>query len=204
MSWLKRLFGIQQTSPDPMKYLIVGLGNPGREYENTRHNIGFQILDHLAKKASVEFSHEQHGDLARIKHKGRNLVLLKPMTFMNLSGKAVRYWLQKEKIDQANLVVILDDINLPFGKLRIRPKGSDGGHNGLKDIDKLLGNNKYARLRVGIGRDFAKGRQSDFVLGEWTEEEEKGLSEIIPTVGDAAKSFAAIGITHTMNQFNKK
>ena len=187
-----------------MKYLIVGLGNMGPEYDHTRHNIGFEVVDFLAKAYEVEFKHEQLGDLAKFKHKGRTFVLLKPSTYMNLSGKAVRYWLQKEKIEKRNLLVIVDDLNLPFGKQRLRGKGSDGGHNGLKSIDQLLSGNNYARLRIGIGNDFSKGRQVNYVLGEWSDEEKDELPKVLKTAAETAKSFGTIGLNYTMNQFNKK
>ena len=161
-----------------MKYLIAGLGNMGAEYDGTRHNIGFDVADALVKKFEASFSSDTHCNIARIKHKGRTLIVIKPTTYMNLSGKAVRYWLQKEGIPAENLLVVLDDLNLEFGKIRIRPKGSDGGHNGLKNIDEMLGNNNYARLRIGIGSNFSKGRQVDFVLGKWTGEEADKLGEI--------------------------
>lgn len=204
MEWLKRLFGKEETEPDPMKYLIVGLGNMGPDYEGTRHNVGFEVVDALAKEAEAEFKNDQLGDVARFRHRGRTYVLLKPSTYMNRSGKAVRYWLQKEKIEKERLLVILDDLNLPFGKQRLRGKGSDGGHNGLKDIDQLNGGNNYARLRIGIGDDFHQGQQVNFVLGEWSEEEKKELPNIIQYAADTAKSFGAIGLARTMNEFNKK
>ncbi|MEL6721213.1 MAG: aminoacyl-tRNA hydrolase [Bacteroidota bacterium] len=187
-----------------MKYLIVGLGNIGKEYQNTRHNVGFEILDKMVEDAGKEWKTENLGDLAEVKHKGRTLLLLKPSTYMNRSGKAVRYWLQKHKIDKSKLLVAVDDLNLPFGKQRLRGKGSDGGHNGLKDIDAMNGGNNYARLRIGIGNDFSKGKQIDFVLGKWTDEEEAELTEIIDYAIDTIKSFAAIGLNHTMNNRNKK
>ncbi|MEO1515965.1 MAG: aminoacyl-tRNA hydrolase [Bacteroidota bacterium] len=187
-----------------MKYLIVGLGNPGKEYENTRHNVGFLALDLLAKEFDTSFKDDSQGHLARFRHKGRTFVLLKPTTYMNLSGKAVRYWLQKEKIQKENLLVVLDDLNLPFGKQRLRGKGSDGGHNGLKDIDQLNGGNNYARLRIGIGNDFSKGKQVNYVLGAWTDEEEKQLPEQLRYAADTIKAFATIGLGRSMNQFNKK
>lgn len=187
-----------------MKYLIVGLGNMGAEYDGTRHNIGFEVVDELAREAEVEFKNDQLGDLARFRHKGRTFVLLKPSTYMNRSGKAVRYWLQKEKINKENLLVVLDDLNLPFGKQRLRGKGSDGGHNGLKDIDQLNGGNNYARLRIGIGDDFHKGQQVNFVLGEWSDAERKQLPELLKYAADTIKSFGTIGLARTMNDFNKK
>ena len=203
--WLKQLFGIAENQePDPMKYLIVGLGNMGDEYENTRHNIGFLVVDALAKEHEVSFKNDQLGDIAEFKYKGRTFVLLKPSTYMNLSGKAVRYWLQKKKVQPANLLVVVDDKNLNFGQQRLRGKGSHGGHNGLKDIEQVNGGSNYARLRVGIGNDFPKGRQVDYVLGEWTNEEQEKLPAIIKTAADTVKSFATIGLKYTMNQFNKK
>lgn len=186
-----------------MKYLIVGLGNIGAEYADTRHNIGFLVVDQLAKEAEASWETDTLGSLCRIKHKGRTLVLLKPSTYMNRSGKAVNYWLQKEKIPQENLLVVLDDLNLEFGKQRLRGKGSDGGHNGLKDIDQTISSN-YARLRLGIGNDFRKGQQVNFVLGEWSEEENETLPELIKYAADTCKSFAAVGLSYTMNAFNKK
>lgn len=187
-----------------MKFLIAGLGNPGPEYAGTRHNIGFMVVDALAQAAEAKWETEHLGDVARIKHKGRIFVLLKPSTYMNRSGKAVRYWLQKEKIEQNHLLVILDDLNLPFGKQRLRGQGSDGGHNGLKDIDALLGNNNYARLRIGIGDEFPKGRQADFVLSEWSEEEKTQLPDLLQFAADTVKSFGAIGLGQTMNLYNNR
>lgn len=187
-----------------MKYLIVGLGNMGPDYDGTRHNIGFEVVEALARSAEVEFKNDQLGDVARFRHRGRTYVLLKPSTYMNRSGKAVRYWLQKEKINKENLLVIVDDLNLPFGKQRLRGKGSDGGHNGLKDIDQLTGGNNYARLRIGIGNEFHQGQQVNHVLGEWSEDEQQQLSEIVNYAAETAKSFGAIGLARTMNEFNKK
>lgn len=200
--FFRSLFKKEKVEADPMKYLIVGLGNMGAEYDDTRHNIGFEIVDALAEAAGVSFKNDQLGDIAEIKHRGRTLVLLKPSTYMNRSGKAVRYWLQKKKIQVAKLLVIVDDINLPFGKVRLRGKGGDGGHNGLKDINQVLGNSQYARIRIGIGNDFSKGRQVDYVLGEWSAEEREKLPEIVKKAADISKSFAAIGLGNTMNQFN--
>ena len=187
-----------------MKYLIVGLGNMGADYDNTRHNIGFDVVDALTKAFEVPFKNDTLGDIAEFKHKGRTFTLLKPSTFMNRSGKAVRYWLQKAKVPPENLLVVLDDLNLPFGKQRLRSKGNDGGHNGLKDIDAILENNNYARLRLGIGSEFQKGRQVDYVLGEWSKEEAEQLPEILKYAGDTIKSFGTIGLERTMNAFNKK
>ncbi|NNE28970.1 MAG: aminoacyl-tRNA hydrolase [Saprospiraceae bacterium] len=185
-----------------MKYLIVGLGNVGAEYANTRHNVGFLVVDEIAKKNDAEWKQEGKAMVTKVKHRGRTLVLIKPTTYMNLSGKAVRYWMQKEKIPKDRMLVILDDLNLDFGKLRLRGKGSAGGHNGLKDIDQTTGGNNYARLRIGIGSDFRKGGQSDYVLGEWSSEEESGLAEVLKKATDAVGSFAAIGLGRTMNTVN--
>ncbi len=204
LKWLTRFFQKKEIPLDPMKYLIAGLGNMGAEYDDTRHNVGFEVVDYLAKKFEVAFKNDQLGDVAEFKHKGRTFVLLKPSTYMNRSGKAVRYWLQKKKIPQNNLLVIIDDLNLPFGKQRIRGKGSDGGHNGLKDIDQTLGNNKYARLRIGIGDDYHKGQQVDYVLGKWSDEEARQLPDIIKYAADTCTSFGTIGLNFTMNQFNQK
>lgn len=187
-----------------VKYLIAGLGNIGREYAETRHNIGFKVLDALAGASDAVFATERYGAVAHMKFKGKSVVLLKPSTYMNLSGNAVRYWLQKEKIPVGNLLVVVDDIALPFGTIRIREKGSDGGHNGLKSINSVLGTNVYARLRFGIGGDFPKGFQVDYVLSEWTAEEQKELPERLETAGEAIKSFVTIGIERTMNFHNKK
>ncbi len=187
-----------------MKYLIVGLGNPGDKYYNTRHNIGFLTLDALAKASNVVFEPNKLADTCEVKYKGRKLILIKPTTFMNLSGKAVNYYLQKEKIKVENLLVITDDLSLPFGKLRTKPKGSDGGHNGLKDIQAVLNSSKYPRLRFGIGDDFFKGQQVDYVLGEWTEEQQKTLEARIAIAKDIILSFATIGLSRTMNSFNNK
>lgn len=187
-----------------MKYLIVGLGNIGAEYTETRHNIGFKVLDALAEASNAVFTTARYGDVAEVRYKGRTLILLKPSTYMNLSGKAVRYWLDAEKIDRENLLVVSDDIALPFGTLRLRPKGSAGGHNGLKNIAELLGSEEYARMRFGIGGDFPKGHQVDYVLGEWTEEERAAMPERLKVFVDAIRSFTTQGCAMTMNFFNKK
>lgn len=187
-----------------MKYLIVGLGNIGAEYAGTRHNIGFDVLDALAGASNAVFTTARYGDIAEVKYKGRTLVLLKPSTYMNLSGKAVRYWLEAAKVDRERLLVVSDDIALPFGTLRLRPKGSAGGHNGLKNIAELLGTEEFARMRFGVGGDFPRGHQVDYVLGEWTAEEREALPERLKIFGDAIKSFAAVGTAMTMNCFNKK
>jgi peptidyl-tRNA hydrolase, PTH1 family len=182
-----------------MKYLITGLGNIGYEYDGTRHNIGFDVVDFLCKDLEGEWKSVSHGEMAELKHKGRTLLLLKPNTYMNLSGKAIRYWLQKEKIPIENSMAILDDLNLDFGKLRMRAKGSDGGHNGLKSIQELLETDAYPRLRIGIGSQFSKGKQVNFVLGKWTEDEAAELPHILKRAGDAIKAFAALGIDRAMN-----
>jgi PTH1 family peptidyl-tRNA hydrolase len=187
-----------------MKYLIVGLGNIGLEYDYTRHNVGFEVLDNFAKSKETVFKTDRLGDVATVKHKGRTFVLLKPSTYMNLSGKAVRYWLDKEKIELENLLVVLDDLNLPFGKLRLRGKGSDGGHNGLKDIDAKLGQNNYARLRFGIGDTFKKGHQVDYVLGKWSEAESEKLPELLQRSNEIVLSFGMVGLAKTMSDFNNK
>ena len=187
-----------------MKYLIVGLGNIGAEYAETRHNIGFKVLDALAGVSNTLFTTARYGDVAEVKHKGRTLVLLKPSTYMNLSGKAVRYWLDTEKIPRENLLVVSDDIALPFGTLRMRQKGSAGGHNGLKNIAELLGSEEFARMRFGVGGDFPRGHQIDYVLGEWTPEEREAMPQRLEIFGDAILSFATVGVERTMNFFNKK
>jgi PTH1 family peptidyl-tRNA hydrolase len=187
-----------------MKFLIVGLGNPGSEYEETRHNIGFKIVEAIAKEIGDSFSLNRAAHRAEVKFKGKTLVLIKPITFMNLSGKAVNYWLQAEKIPISNLLIITDDIALPFGKLRLKGKGSDGGHNGLKDIQATLKSTDYARLRFGVGNDFPKGRQADYVLGQWTKQEARALSERIDVATEFIKSFATQGIELTMTNWNGK
>jgi len=190
---------------DPMKkFLIAGLGNIGPKYHNTRHNIGFKVLDHLAEREGISFTSDRLGDIATFKYKGRTFILLKPSTYMNLSGKAVNYWLTKEKIPIENLLVITDDLNLAFGTIRVKTKGSDGGHNGLKDIQTQLNTSTYNRFRFGISDEFSKGRQVDYVLGEWGEEEEKLLPERLDKSAELVKSFGTAGITNTMNTFNGK
>lgn len=194
-----------QEQIDPMKkFLIVGLGNIGPKYHHTRHNIGFKILDYLADKEGVSFSTEKLGDIARFKFKGRTFILLKPSTFMNLSGKAVNYWLHKENIPLENLLVITDDLNLAFGTIRVKTKGSDGGHNGLKDIQANLNTTTYNRFRFGISDEFSKGRQIDYVLGEWEDDEIKQMPERLDKSMEVIKSFGTAGITNTMNTFNGK
>ncbi|MEG9327310.1 aminoacyl-tRNA hydrolase [Salinimicrobium catena] len=190
--------------PPMKKFLIVGLGNIGPKYHNTRHNIGFKVLDFLAEQESLTFETQKLGDVTTYKFKGRTFILLKPSTYMNLSGKAVNYWLQKEKVPLENLLVITDDLNLPFGTIRVKTKGSDGGHNGLKDIQAQLNTTKYNRFRFGISDEFSKGRQVDYVLGEWDEEEEKQLPERLKKSVEVIKSFGTAGINNTMNTFNGK
>ncbi|MGL4364540.1 MAG: aminoacyl-tRNA hydrolase [Bacteroidales bacterium] len=186
-----------------MKYLVACLGNIGAEYMDTRHNIGFKVADAIAVENSVVFSAERYGSIAEIKYKGRCIILLKPSTYMNLSGTAVNYWLQKKKIPLENLLVVLDDIAIPFCSLRLKNKGSDGGHNALKNINEVLGHNNYARLRMGIGNSFLKGMQVDYVLGKWTREEQDTLNLFCLNAYDAICSFVFHGIQHTMNIVNK-
>lgn len=186
------------------QFLIVGLGNIGVEYAETRHNIGFKVLDALAGASNAVFKTERYGDVAEIRVKGRTFVLLKPSTYMNLSGNAVRYWMQKEKISPADILVVLDDLALPVGTLRLRGKGSDGGHNGLKSIDSCIDTNVYPRLRCGIGAEFSQGRQVDYVLGEWSQEEKKILKQQIEEAVNIIISFGTQGLERTMNSFNKK
>lgn len=198
LSWLKK----KPKEESAVKYLIVGLGNIGSEYAGTRHNIGFEVVDYLAEKHSATWSSCSFGVMTKIKHKGRSLLLLKPDTYMNLSGRAVKNWVDKEKIPIANLLIVVDDLNLTFGKLRLRAKGSDGGHNGLSSIMEYLGMN-FPRLRIGIGDDFKKGRQVDFVLGKWENDELDKLSEILEDAAKTVLSFCAIGISHTISQLKK-
>lgn len=186
------------------KFLIVGLGNIGEKYKNTRHNIGFKILDHLAKKEDLTFETQKLGDLTTYKFKGRTFILLKPNTYMNLSGKAVQYWLNKENIGLDNLLIITDDLNLPFGSIRLKTKGSDGGHNGLKDIQDKLNSSNYNRFRFGISDEFNKGSQVDYVLGEWDNNENIQLPERLDIAVELIKSFGTAGINNTMNSFNGK
>lgn len=192
-----------------MKYLVVGLGNIGAEYAATRHNVGFLVVDALVARKSGEasttqFKTDRLGDVAQIKVKGHTLILLKPSTYMNLSGRAVAYWMQKEKIDPANLLIVVDDIAFDFGILRMRAKGSDGGHNGLKSINGVLGTDVYTRLRVGVGGGFARGHQVDYVLGEWTAEEREKLPEILASACDGVELYALQGTERAMNIVNTK
>ena len=187
-----------------MKYLIVGLGNIGEEYRNTRHNIGFMVLDALAKASNTVFTDGRYGATASMSVKGRQLLLLKPSTYMNLSGNAVRYWMQQEKIPLENVLIVVDDLALPFGTLRLKGKGSDAGHNGLKHIAATLGTQNYARLRFGIGNDFPRGGQIDFVLGHFSEEDTRLMPERLEMAGEIVKSFCLSGLNITMNQYNNK
>jgi PTH1 family peptidyl-tRNA hydrolase len=187
-----------------MKYLIIGLGNPGAEYENTRHNIGFKVLDKLAGLSNISFSTERLADVAEVKFKGRKLVLVKPNTFMNLSGKAVKYWMQQTKVDVENILVITDDISLPFGIVRMRKKGSDGGHNGLKDIQAQLSTAAYPKLRFGVGNDFPRGKQAEYVLGNFTNEDYETMEVRTDLAVKMIQAFTTMGIGRTMSDFNGK
>ena len=205
--WLRGLFTktklVEKT--DVMnKFLVVGLGNIGAEYVNTRHNIGFKVLDFLAKKESIAFETVKLGAVAELKLKGKTFFLLKPNTYMNLSGKAVKYWMEKENIPLQNILIIADDLNLSFGTIRIRTKGSDGGHNGLKNITLVLNTQEYARFRFGISDEFKKGKQIDYVLGEWNEEEKSKLPERLEVASEIIKSFGLAGLENTMTLFNGK
>lgn len=186
------------------KYLIVGLGNIGDEYQHTRHNIGFDIIDTFAESVGATWQDRRYGMVATCRVKSAQLVLLKPSTYMNLSGNAVRYWLQQEKVPVENLLVLVDDLNIPFGKLRIRKAGSNGGHNGLGHIQQVLGTDTYARVRFGIGNEYTKGRQINFVLGEWTDEEKQALPERLKIATEIIPSFCLQGIDRTMNLYNNK
>jgi PTH1 family peptidyl-tRNA hydrolase len=205
--YLSRLFKNQksvlgETEEAMKKFMLVGLGNIGPEYHNTRHNVGFRILDTLAAKMEFSFESAKLGDIGTFRIKGRQVLCLKPSTYMNRSGKAVKYWMEKEKIPFENVLIITDDINLPFGTLRLKSKGSDGGHNGLKDIQQILQTSQYHRLRFGVGADFSKGRQVDYVLGKWGADEEEALPERLDRVMKLIPSFILAGPKITMNQFN--
>lgn len=186
------------------KFLIVGLGNIGNEYKNTRHNIGFQIVDEVAEDFKATFETEKLGDLATFRSKGKTFFLLKPSTYMNLSGKAVKYWMTKEKIPVENILIITDDVHLDFGTIRLKAKGSAGGHNGLKDIQEKLNTQQYARFRFGVGGNYGRGRQVDFVLGTWTKDEASHLIERLPIAAKIVPSFGIDGLNNTMNTFNGK
>ena len=209
LEFLKKLFGKKETSgidpedKDMKRFLIVGLGNIGPDYVGTRHNIGFMIADNLAEEAGASFSSCRYGDMAKIRVKNCELLILKPSTFMNLSGVAVRFWMNKEKLPLNQLLILVDDIALPFGTIRIRESGSEGGHNGLKSISEQLGTRNYARLRFGVGDEFAKGRQVDYVLGQFSEEERKLLPEKIGRAVEAVKAFCLSGAAFAMTHFNK-
>ncbi|MFN4026226.1 MULTISPECIES: aminoacyl-tRNA hydrolase [Flavobacterium] len=206
MKWLTKLFAgkPKEHNTNMKKYLIVGLGNIGAEYVNTRHNIGFKIVDFVAQQQGLSFETAKLGAIAEYSVKGRKLILLKPNTYMNLSGKAVHYWMEKENIPKENVLVITDDLNLPFGTIRIKGKGSDGGHNGLKNIQLLLNTTEYPRFRFGISDQFKKGQQVDYVLGEWNEEEKAKLPERYEVAKQIIESFALAGLNNTMNSFNGK
>jgi peptidyl-tRNA hydrolase, PTH1 family len=205
--WFKKIFSskeeaLEKAEPNPNIYLIAGLGNIGTEYENTRHNIGFDVMDWLAENHQLTFDSKGSSFYAKLTIENCSFILIKPTTYMNLSGKAIRYWMEKEKIGIENLLVVLDDLNIPFGKLRMRGKGSDGGHNGLKHINATLGTNEYARLRFGIGSEFGSGQQVNYVLGEWSEEELAQLPDLLERAGDMVKGFGLIGLANTMSKFN--
>lgn len=193
-----------ESNNDELKYLIVGLGNIGNEYANTRHNIGFMVLDAFAEASNAIFTSKRYGSVAEASFKGRKFVLVKPSTYMNLSGNAVRYWMKEENIPVENVLVVVDDVALDLGAIRIRQKGSDGGHNGLKHITATLGHANYARLRFGIDNDYPQGFQVDYVLGEWTKDQQKALPERIDVAIEAIKAFATIGVERAMNQYNTK
>ncbi len=208
MKWLTNLFSSNKEAKEPAdpmkKYLIAGLGNPGAEYVNTRHNIGFKVLDRLAQQESISFETAKLGAVAEYKLKGRTLFLLKPNTYMNLSGKAIKYWLDKENIPVENLLVVTDDLNIPFGTIRLKGKGSDGGHNGLKSIQQTLNSADYPRFRFGISDEFKKGQQVNYVLGEWGDDEKAKLPERLDKSVEAIKEFALGGIANAMSTFNGK
>ncbi|WP_395046449.1 aminoacyl-tRNA hydrolase [Flavobacterium sp.] len=208
IQWISNFFSttkFEESNNDSMKkFLIVGLGNIGAEYANTRHNIGFKVLDFLARRESLDFQTVKLGSLAEYKLKGRTLLLLKPNTYMNLSGKAVQYWMEKEKIEKDNVLIITDDLNLSFGTIRIKPKGSDGGHNGLKSIQQILNTSEYPRFRFGISDEFKKGKQVDYVLGEWDETEKEKLPERLEIAVEAVKALALAGLENTMTTYNGK
>ena len=204
-TFLRNLFKTTNPIEEPnamKKYLIVGLGNIGEKYANTRHNIGFKVLDAFAEQENLIFETQKLGDLATFKLKGKTLIFLKPSTYMNLSGKAVNYWMQAEKISIENILVVTDDIALPFGKLRLKGKGSDGGHNGLKDINAVLNSTNYARLRFGVGSEFNKGSQVNYVLGEWHPEEVEEMEGRMKIATEFIKGFATIGLDKTMSNWN--
>ncbi len=207
IKWIKNLFSSTKTEDNTAymkKFLIVGLGNIGAEYANTRHNIGFKIVDFFAKKEGVTFETAKLGSLAEYKYKGRTFFLLKPNTYMNLSGKAVKYWMTTANIPLENIMIITDDLNLPFGTIRMKPKGSDGGHNGLKNINLILNTTNYTRFRFGISDEFKKGKQIDYVLSDWADDEKTKLSERLELSAEIIKSFVTSGLENTMTTFNGK
>ena len=205
LSFIKSFLSTKNnTSPDMKKFLIVGLGNIGSEYDNTRHNIGFKILDNLASKENITFENKKLGAISQFRFKGRTFILLKPSTYMNLSGKAVKYWMTKENIALENVLIICDDLNISFGTIRVKGKGSAGGHNGLKDINVQLNTQNYPRFRFGVGDEFSKGRQIDYVLGKWTPEEETKLVERLDKSCELIKSYGTAGLNNTMSDFNGK
>ncbi len=204
-SQLKSFFNFQKDTTDIMKkYLIVGLGNIGVEYNNTRHNIGFKILDELALKENITFESQKLGAITKFRFKGRTFILLKPSTYMNLSGKSVKYWQTKERISLDNTLIICDDLNIPFGTIRLKAKGSDGGHNGLKDINTVLNTQNYPRFRFGVSDEFKKGKQTDYVLGKWNDDERSKLLERLEKACAIIKSFGTSGLANTMSEFNGK
>jgi PTH1 family peptidyl-tRNA hydrolase len=205
-NFFSKKFGIKVETKEELmkKFLIIGLGNIGDKYTNTRHNIGFKIVDEVAEEHNVTFETEKLGDVATFRFKGRTFVLLKPSTFMNLSGKAVKYWMDKENISVENILVVTDDVNIDFGVIRVKAKGSAGGHNGLKDIQEKLNSQQYARFRFGVGGNYSRGRQVDFVLGEWNKEETSQLIERLPVSAKVISSFGTAGLNNTMNTFNGK
>jgi PTH1 family peptidyl-tRNA hydrolase len=202
--FFSKLFRLKRESKEDLmkKFLIVGLGNIGSKYENTRHNIGFKIVDELAEEHKTTFETEKLGDVATFRFKGKTFILLKPSTFMNLSGKAVKYWIDKENISIENILVVTDDVHIDFGTIRMKAKGSAGGHNGLKDIQEKLNSQQYARFRFGVGADYGRGRQADFVLGEWSKDETSQLIERLPMSAKVIASFGTAGLNNTMNAFN--
>lgn len=204
LNLLRRIFVRTEEEKQTMKHLIVGLGNIGPEYEGTRHNIGFRILDAFAKASNISFQDKRYGFVAHMRVKNQELVLLKPSTYMNLSGNAVRYWMQQEKIPLENLLVLVDDLSLPVGTIRMRQGGSDAGHNGLKHIAQMLGTQAYNRLKFGIGNDFPRGGQIDFVLGRFSPEDEKIVDEKALVACDAIKAYALSGMPFAMNHYNGK
>lgn len=204
MKLLKLLLNRNKNQEDPLKYLIIGLGNIGVEYQDTRHNIGFNVLDALASASNISFEDKRYGQVAEYKFKGRTFVLVKPSTYMNKSGNAINYWMQKTKVPLSKLLVIVDDIALPYGSIRIRPKGGDGGHNGLSHINQILGTSTYARVRFGIGDNYSQGRQVEYVLGKWSTEEKKELPFLIDHAIEVIKSFGTVGLQLTMTRLNKK